>query len=184
MRVGAAILAAGASKRLGKPKQLLMLGGETLLDRAVRVAHAAGCSPVVVVLGASAEVIQARCKLDDAVVMVNEDWAEGMGSSLRVGVGAVRDLDACVVMTCDMPAVTTGHLLALMSSGEVTASFYSGKKGVPAYFPVTVFQSLLELRGDSGAKELLRSARFVELIGGELDVDTMEDVTRAHALFG
>jgi molybdenum cofactor cytidylyltransferase len=184
MRVGAVILAAGASKRLGLPKQLLMLSGETLLERAVRVARGAECSPVIVVLGASAEVIQARCKLDDAVVMVNEDWAEGMGSSLRVGVGAVRDLDACVVMTCDMPAVTAGHLLALMSSGEVTASSYLGKRGVPAYFPGETFQSLMELRGDSGAKDLLRSARAVELVGGELDVDTMEDLTRARALFG
>lgn len=183
MRVGAVILAAGASKRLGKPKQLLTLGGETLLERAVRVAHAAGCSPVVVVLGASAEVIRAGCELDDAVVVVNEDWAEGMGSSVRVGVGAVQDLDACVVMTCDMPAVTAGHLWALMSSGEVTASSYSGKRGVPAYFPVAAFQSLMELRGDSGAKDLLRSARSVELVGGELDVDTMEDLTRSRALF-
>jgi CTP:molybdopterin cytidylyltransferase MocA len=184
MRVGALILAAGASKRLGKPKQLLMLGGETLLERAVRVAHAAGCSPVIVVLGASAEVIQAGCAFDDSMVVMNEDWTEGMGSSVRVGVGAVRDLDACVLMTCDMPAVTAGHLRALMSSGEVTASFYSSKKGVPAYFPVETFQSLMELRGDSGAKHLLRSARSVELVGGELDVDTMEDFARARALFG
>jgi molybdenum cofactor cytidylyltransferase len=184
MRVGAVILAAGASKRLAKPKQLLKLDSETLLERAVRVAHAAGCSPVVVVLGAFAEIIKARCELDDAVVVVNEDWAEGMGSSMRTGVGVVLDLDACVLMTCDMPAVTAGHLRALMSSGEVTASFYSGRKGVPAYFPAKTFQSLMELRGDSGAKHLLRSARSVELVGGELDVDTMEDLARARALFG
>jgi CTP:molybdopterin cytidylyltransferase MocA len=184
MRVGGVILAAGASRRLGEPKQLLMLGGETLLERAVWVAHAAGCSPVVVVLGASVEVIRAGCELDDAVVVVNEDWAEGMGSSVRTGVRAVWSLDGCVVMTCDMPAVTAEHLRVLMSSGEVTASSYSGKKGVPAYFPVTAFQSLIELRGDSGAKDLLRSARFVELVGGELDVDTMEDLARARALFG
>ena len=184
MRVGAVILAAGASRRLGEPKQLLVLGGETLLERAVRVARTAGCSPVVVVLGAFGEVIQKGCQLDDAVVVVNEDWAEGMGSSLRVGVGVVRDSDACVVMTCDMPAVTAEHLRALMSSGEVTASFYSGKGGVPAYFPVEAFQSLMELQGDLGAKDLLRSARAVELVGGELDVDTMEDLTRARALFG
>ncbi len=184
MRVGAVILAAGASKRLGKPKQLLILGGETLLERAVRVARAAGCSPVVVVLGASAEAVEAGCELDDAVVVVNESWAEGMGSSLRAGVGALGDVDGCIAMACDMPAVTAGHLRALMSWGEATASFYSGKRGVPAYFPVESFPSLLELRGDSGAKELLRGARFVELAGGELDVDTTEDVARAHARFG
>jgi CTP:molybdopterin cytidylyltransferase MocA len=87
-------------------------------------------------------------------------------------------------MTCDMPVVTAEHLRALMSSGEVTASFYSGKKGVPAYFPAETFQSLMELRGDSGAKNLLRSARSVELVGGELDVDTMADLAQAQDLFG
>lgn len=184
MRVGAVILAAGASKRLGEPKQLLMLGGETLLERAVRAAHAAGCSPVIVVLGASAEVIQTECVFDDAIVVVNENWTEGMGSSVRAGVGAVQDLDACIVMTCDMPAVTAQHLRALMCSGEVTASSYFGKKGVPAYFPVEAFQSLMKLQGDSGAKDLLRSARFVELVGGELDIDTLEDLARMRALFG
>jgi CTP:molybdopterin cytidylyltransferase MocA len=184
MRVGAVVLAAGASKRLGEPKQLLVLGDETLLERAVRVAREADCSPVVVVLGPSAESIRAGCDLRDAAIVMNEDWAEGMGSSIGAGVGALRDLDGCVVMTCDMPAVTTAHLRALMASGEVTASSYAGRRGVPAYFPVNVFQSLMELRGDAGAKDLLRSACFVELAGGELDVDTMEDLVRARALFG
>lgn len=184
MRVGAVILAAGASKRLGEPKQLLMLGGETLLEHAVRVANAAGCSPVVVVLGAFVEAIQAGCRLDDAIIVVNEDWAEGIGSSVRAGVRALRDLDACVVMTCDMPAVTSEHLRTLMSSGEVTASSYLGKKGVPAYFPVEVFPTLMKLQGDSGAKDLLQSALSVELVGGELDVDTMEDLAGMRTLFG
>ena len=184
MRVGAVILAAGASKRLGEPKQLVMLDGENLLERAVRVAHAADCSPVVVVLGASAELVQAGSVFDDAVVVVNEDWAEGMGSSLRAGVRALRELDACVVMTCDMPAVTAAHLRALMASGAVTASSYAGKKGVPAYFPASAFQSLMALQGDAGAKDLLRSAGFVELIGGELDIDTRTDLELARELFG
>jgi len=184
MHVGAVVLAAGASTRLGEPKQLLMLGGETLLERAVRVAREAGCSPVVVVLGASAASIQAVCDFGDAVVVVNDGWAEGMGSSVRTGVGALLDVDACVVMTCDMPAVTASHLRALMASGEVTASSYAGRRGVPAYFPAGAFQSLLELRGDAGAKDLLRSAHFVELVGGELDVDTTTDLARARELFG
>jgi CTP:molybdopterin cytidylyltransferase MocA len=184
MRVGAVVLAAGASTRLGDPKQLLTLAGETLLERAVRVAREAGCSPVVVVLGASAASIQAECDLGAAVIVTNEDWAEGMGSSVRVGVTALRDMDACVVMTCDMPAVTAAHLQLLIATGEVTASSYAGRPGVPAYFPVSVFPLLLELRGDAGAKGLLRSARLVELVDGELDIDTVEDLERARKLFG
>jgi CTP:molybdopterin cytidylyltransferase MocA len=184
MHIGAVVLAAGASNRLGEPKQLLMLGGETLLERTVRVARAAGCSPVVVVLGAFAEVIQTGCQLGDAVVVVNEDWAKGMGRSVRMGVLALRDLDACVVMTCDMPAVTIAHLQALMASGEVTASSYTGKRGVPAYFPASMFQSLMASQGDAGAKDLLRSAAHVELVGGELDIDTRQDLELAWELFG
>jgi CTP:molybdopterin cytidylyltransferase MocA len=184
MRVGSVILAAGASTRLGQPKQLQTLGSETLLERAMRVVREAGCSPVVVVLGASAALIQAACDFGDSVIVMNEDWADGMGSSLRVGVRALQDLDACMVTTCDMPAVTAAHLRSLMVSGEVTASFYAGRRGVPAYFPASCFRSLIELSGDVGAKGLLRSARFVELIDGELDIDTAEDLERARKLFG
>jgi len=182
--VAAVVLAAGASTRLGEAKQLVRFGAENLLERAVRVARDAGCSPVVAVLGASAAAVQAGCELGNAVVVMNEDWAEGMGSSVRTGVEALGEADGCVVMTCDMPAVTAMHLRALMDSGEVMASSYAGRRGVPAYFPVAVFPSLMELRGDSGARELLRSALCVELTDGELDIDTVEDVARARPLFG
>jgi molybdenum cofactor cytidylyltransferase len=183
MSIAAVVLAAGASSRLGELKQLVMLGGETLLERAVRVAREAGCLPVIVVLGASARLIQADCKLGDAVVVVNEDWTEGMGSSVRAGVGALTDVDGCVVLTCDQPMVTSAHLRELVTSGEVTASAYVGRRGVPAYFPAGSFASLMELRGDAGARELLRSARSVELLGGELDVDTMTDLESVRDLF-
>jgi molybdenum cofactor cytidylyltransferase len=183
MRVGAVVLAAGASKRLGEPKQLVGLGLETLLERAVRVACQAGSSPVVVVLGASAELIRAGCKLQNVVVVTNERWAEGMGSSIQVGVEALGDVEACIIMTCDMPAVTVTHLHSLMAADEVTGSSYAGRRGVPAYFPKHIFPTLLELTGDTGARDLLRSARCVELIGGELDIDTAEDLAKARSLF-
>ncbi|WP_257030865.1 nucleotidyltransferase family protein [Tunturiibacter empetritectus] len=183
-RIGAVILAAGASRRLGEPKQLVMVGAEILLERSVRVAHEAGFSPVIVVLGASAESIEAVCALRDAEVLINDNWSEGMGASVRVGVGALRDVDGCVLTTCDMPAVTAAHLRSLVVSGEVTGSMYAGRRGVPAYFPATSFEDLMKLQGDAGAKDLLRSARCVALADGELDVDTIEDLKRARALFG
>ena len=76
MRVGAVILAAGASTRLGELKQLQTLGSETLLERTLRVVREAGCSPMVVVLGASAALIQAACDFGDSVSVINEDWAD------------------------------------------------------------------------------------------------------------
>jgi molybdenum cofactor cytidylyltransferase len=181
--IAAVVLAAGASTRLGEPKQLVMIAGETLLERAVRAAREAGCSPVVVVLGASEEEIVARCDLDDAFVLVNEFWNEGMASSIRVGVGAVQDADGVVLMTCDQPAVTAGHLRALMATGQVTASAYAGRRGVPAYFPATAFSTLMALQGDAGARDLLRGAPAIELVGGELDVDTAADLAAAELLF-
>jgi CTP:molybdopterin cytidylyltransferase MocA len=186
--MAAVVLAAGPSMRLGEPKQLAMVGGERLLERAVRVAREAGCAPVVVVLGARAEEIRVACALGDAVVVVNEGWGEGMGASVRVGVRSVMDsaggAEGVVVMTCDQPAVTAEHLLVLMATGEVTASGYAGRCGVPTYFPAEMFGALLELKGDAGARELLREARVVELTGGELDVDTAEGLAVARRVFG
>jgi molybdenum cofactor cytidylyltransferase len=180
----AVILAAGASTRLGEAKQLVRLGGETMLDRAVRVAREAGCDPVVVVLGASASRIEEVCELDGAVVLENDLWNEGMGSSLRMGIAAVRDLEGAVVMTCDMPAVSAAHVLALMASGELMASRYGGRNGVPGFFPAAYFPELLRVTGDAGARGVLREACFVELAGGEMDLDTGEDLVKVREVFG
>ncbi len=183
MAVAGVVLAAGASTRFGSPKQLAVLGGETLLERAVRLAREAGCQPVVVVLGASADAIRARCELGDAVIVVNENWTEGMGGSVRVGVSVLGEVDGCVVMACDMPAVTASHLRALRSSGEMMASSYAGRRGVPAYFPAWAFPVLLTLHGDAGARKLLQSAQSRELAGGEVDVDTANDLERMRQMF-
>jgi CTP:molybdopterin cytidylyltransferase MocA len=126
--------------------------------------------------------------LGDATVVVNEGWGEGMGASVRVGVGAVMDpaggAEGVVVMTCDQPGVSAEHLRKLMAEGDVAASGYAGRRGVPAYFPAGMFGALLQLRGDAGARELLREARVVELAGGELDVDTAEGLATARRVFG
>ena len=79
--------------------------------------------------------------------------------------------------------MTAEHLLALMETCEATASHYAGRNGVPAYLPSTAFAQLLELRGDAGARDLLREAAAVELAGGELDVDTVEDLNKARSRF-
>jgi molybdenum cofactor cytidylyltransferase len=87
-------------------------------------------------------------------------------------------------MTCDQPAVTVRHLRLVASTAEVKASQYAGRKGVPAYFPAKYFDKLMALHGDAGARELLVDARCEELVGGELDVDTVGDLERARKLFG
>jgi molybdenum cofactor cytidylyltransferase len=183
----AVVLAAGASTRLGEPKQLVTLAGETLLERAVRAARESGCSPVIVVLGAGYVEILGYSRLGDAVPVINAEWVEGMASSIRLGVRALgsvaKDVAGVVLMACDQPAVTASHLRALMTSGEITASAYAGRRGVPAYFPKASFAALMELRGDVGARHLLRDAATIDLPGGELDIDTAIDLDDAERLF-
>jgi molybdenum cofactor cytidylyltransferase len=186
--VAAVVLAAGASTRLGEAKQLVMLGGETLLERAVRVAREAGCLPVVVVVGAEYVRVLGTNVLGDAVPVINEEWEEGMASSIRLGVRALefaaRDAEGVLLMTCDQPAVTVKHLRRLMTRAEVKASRYAGRNGVPAFFPKKYFPTLMELKGDVGARGLLAEAPYEELENGELDVDTAADLARAQELFG
>jgi len=186
--VAAVVLAAGASNRLGELKQLALLGEDTLLERAVRVAREARCEPVMVVVGADYVRVLGNSRLGDAVLVINDEWEEGMASSIRAGVRTLRfaakDTDGVLLMTCDQPAVTAEHLRSLMRRSEVKASRYAGRNGVPAFFPTECFESLMALTGDAGARELLAEAQYEELAGGELDVDTVEDLARARSLFG
>ena len=189
MRVAAVILAAGASRRLGEAKQLVRVGRERLLERALRVAEEAGCAPILVVLGARTEEIQAACDLGRASVAINVDWAEGMASSIRTGIAALEasgvNVDAAIVTGCDQPALTAEHLRALMGGG-VAASEYAGRRGIPACFPVDAFGALKGLSGDKGARDLLQEASVTagEMPDGELDVDTVEALAEARARYG
>jgi molybdenum cofactor cytidylyltransferase len=175
--IGAIILAAGASTRLGRPKQTVVFRGETLLDRAVRITQAAGVSETIVVLGAFASQIRKECRLAGCTVVENLAWSNGMGSSIRRGIESLGKVDGAVILTCDMPAVTTAHLQMLGASGNLTASLYDGKGGVPAYFPRTMFGLLSQLEDNRGAGHLLSSADTIALSRGEVDVDTPEDLS-------
>jgi len=192
MRVAAVVLAAGRSSRLGSPKQMAVLAGETLLARTMRVALDAGLDPVLVVVEAGSEVERSLAN-DPAgasprvIVMANDAAAEGMASSIRLGVGALvarEPVAGAVMLACDQPAVTAAHLIQLArSEDEIVASAYAGRKGIPVYFPASAFADLLKLRGDAGAREQLRLARSLPLQDGDLDVDTEEDLQRAVARY-
>jgi molybdenum cofactor cytidylyltransferase len=181
-RFGAIILAAGASVRLGYPKQTIMFRGETLLDRAVRIAHEAGACETVVVLGAHATEVRNACQLRNCTVVESDLWLNGMGTSIRRGIESLHDVAGTLILTCDMPAVTAAHLQALAANGTVTASRYAEKSGVPAFFPGTAFEALSQLEDSHGAGRLLWGAATIMLAGGEFDVDTPDDVKRLHQL--
>lgn len=195
--VPAILLAAGASTRLGQPKQLLRLpafAGETLLDHAVTLARAAGAAPIFVVLGAHAEEIHLECELLDCILVRNEAWHEGMASSLRLGISAVLEnapaASGVMILVCDQPGLSAEHLRRLLDAQEsdpdsIAASRYAGRTGVPAIFPRALFPALLELQGDQGARTMLQqpgaAIRGVDFPAGELDLDSPEDLQRLQA---
>ncbi len=185
--VAAIILAAGSSRRLGEAKQMVRLGGETLLQRAVRVADEAGLEPIYVVVSREQMMEFGVTSLANCSALINERAKEGMASSIRVGVRQALEIGVTgiVVLACDQPAVTPGHLRKLLVAEEqVLASSYAGRRGVPAYFPARIFPELMAVQGDAGARSLLQGVQCVELANGEFDVDTPEDLARAQSLFG
>jgi CTP:molybdopterin cytidylyltransferase MocA len=180
----AVILAAGSSSRLGRPKQSQLLGGETLVERAMRLAQEARLSPVIVVLRPDGDLghsLQER----GALIALNDRPEEGVASSIRLGVNVAGMLKASgvVLMTCDQVMLLAEHLRALSAQPErITGSAYAGKVGIPAYFPAAAFPELLRLQGDTGARELLRDAASVPAEDLALDVDTQQDFDRARSL--
>ena len=189
------LLAAGGSQRLGEPKQLKAIEGEPLIRRAARTALAVRLAggqphPVVLVLGAHAERIRPHLQDLPIAFVENPLWSEGMASSLRAGLGRILEVKPQVrgvlVMLADQPLLEASHLEAILatqrSSGrDVIASHYGDHLGPPAYFAREHFPALQALRGDVGAKALLKSLNAlpvpVSADAGE-DLDTPEDYSR------
>ena len=198
MSCAAIILAAGAASRWGRPKQLVRLSGETLLDRAARTALAAGCDPVVCVIGAHADALALHPMPAGVTPVFHEQWAEGMGSSLAFGVKAVMEsapaTESLFVLLCDQPMVTP-NLLAVMQAaglerggkGIVLCDPGEGPPGPPALFSRAFFTDMQALTGDIGARALARrhaeDVATVVFPAARWDLDTPEDYDRLLAQY-
>ena len=187
MKVGAIVLAAGGSRRFGRPKQLLLYDGETLVRRAARAALAV-CGPVVVIAGREQEMIGLELLGLPVTIVPNDDWERGIGSSVRCGLEALPECDG-VIMTCDQPKVDDCVVHRLISAYEATgkpivACAYAETLGVPALFARRIFEELRLLSDDQGAKSIiLRHRAEVEAIDfpeGAIDIDTPADYARAQ----
>lgn len=186
-KLGAMLLAAGGSSRLGQPKQLLKLEGETLIRRAARSLADSVYFPVVVVVGAEADLTATELADLPVYHSVNEAWSEGMGSSIRSGLGTLLELepalDGVLIALCDQPQITAGMLNTFArkfseNGVALIAASYSGVEGVPALFSKSLFGDLLELKGDTGARQIIRDRENVctiELPEAATDVDTASD---------
>lgn len=190
------MLAAGSSSRLGEPKQLLRFGHQTLIERTIEQALFAKCAEVVVVLGANKELILPKIKHYPITATVNANWSEGMGSTLKVGLKKVLALDAnargIITMVCDQPFLNSDLLYKItqcanQTGAPIVASSYGGKIGVPAYFGAELFPRLMQLKGQQGARKVIRSyegqVAEVAFPQGIFDVDTQEDYQKLRQFF-
>lgn len=181
-RVAGLVLAAGAGRRFGGPKAVAELGGERLVDRAVRILRDGGTQPVYVVSGA------VRLEVPGAVVVHNPGWENGMGSSLRAGLAAMpEDADAAMVVLVDQPGVTQDTVSRLLStaggSGAVVAATYDGRRGHPVFLGRAHWPEVARLcTGEVGARDFLR--RHADLVSTVecADVGTDDDVDRVADL--
>lgn len=186
--IGAILLAAGQSSRLGTPKQLLSYEGTTIFQHILQTAIASNAHPIVVVLGAHADIIEKKIDRKTAQVVVNVLWPEGMASSIRQGIQTLLEInpfaEGAILITCDQPYVTTSLLNDLIEARQNTGKpiitcSYADTFGPPTLFHKSIFPELVQLKGDIGARSILRHhADKVEAIlfpEGKLDIDTNED---------
>ncbi|UJH67314.1 NTP transferase domain-containing protein [Allomuricauda sp. SCSIO 65647] len=177
------LLAAGASSRMGVPKQLLPWKHGTLLNHAVAQAKKVS-NRVVVVLGAHAKEIK-KTLPETVETIINENWEKGLGCSIAHGVRYVVDnfdVDGLLIMLADQPLLGHGHLIELTTTfkreNKTTATQYDKGLGVPAVFHNSLFDQLLELNADFGAKRILeKNAEQLEVVapkGKAVDIDTLE----------
>lgn len=188
LKTPAIILAAGASRRLGMPKQLVEMNGEALIRRAARIARMV-CEPVLVVTGCVDGDVREALRGLDILCIHNLEWEEGMASSVRAGLSALpADARAALFMVCDQPALDEGVLQRILEQhalhpDHLVASFYDGHRGIPSLFPRRCFEGMLRLRGDQGGRKLLQGDRVVEIPfpGGAQDLDHPEQLAQLQS---
>lgn len=182
------ILAAGKSSRMGSPKQLLKYRGTTLLQHSLDVATESNASPVILVLGSGIDEIKKQLNKDQVLIIENPDWENGMASSIRCGISKIlnefKNTDAAIIMVCDQPYVSSDLLNKLIlthqASGKaIIASHYDHILGTPALFHKNMFNELIALEGDRGAKVLFNKfseeIASIEFNEGSIDIDTGEN---------
>jgi xanthine dehydrogenase accessory factor len=180
--IAIAVLAAGASTRLGRPKQLVELDGEPLVRRVATRCLERGT--VGVVLGAHAAEVEHALGELRVVRIANASWEEGIASSIRAAVAWAESTTAhaLVIVLGDQPMITADHVGQLrdawLAGAPIAASRYESILGAPAIFDRSVWPALAALQGDQGAGKLLYAAPVVAIDFDGRDIDTPEDLTR------
>jgi molybdenum cofactor cytidylyltransferase len=195
LEIGIVILAAGASSRLGEAKQLLRFNGETLLRRSAKIALASNCRPVVVVLGARADIFRKELDGLDVEIAENVEWEKGMSGSINVGLQKMLKVNAqingALLLVCDQPFLTVQIINRIIekyveSKTLIVACQYAETFGVPALFDKSLFPQLKNLKAKGGAKKLIEQLRdqttVVSFPDGVFDVDTPDDFLKLQEM--
>jgi len=187
------VLAAGASTRLGQPKQLVQINGRPALHIALSNAVALAGNAVTVIVGANAGALTYLLSHSPASSIVNRNWEEGIASSIRSGIAAVpSSADAVMIVLGDQVCVTSDDLKRLLAAwnaneGYIAAATYERHMGVPAIFPRWCFGELGQLRGDEGARKILQRnldrVTRVPMSNASVDLDTPEDLAAINKRF-
>lgn len=162
-RIAAIVLAAGQSRRMGGANKLLIpVDGEPLLARVVEAVLRSKARPVIVVTGHQAEAVRAALVARDVIIAHNPDYAEGMSTSVRVGLEALpQGIDGALICLGDMPRTDPAMLDRLIDAFNplegraIGVPTYRGKRGNPVLWAARYFPELMRLAGDVGARHLI-----------------------------
>ena len=193
--VTAVILAAGGSSRYGECKQLVEINGSSLIR--LTIDKLTGLFPnerIIVVVGANSEAVAQTVNNLPVKIVLNEEWQQGLASSLKAGLNNVEpDCQAVMIVLCDQALITAEHLCQLLDlwlacPSEITTSGYAGTIGTPAIIPVEFYPQVLALEGDAGAKSILKSnperVRTIAIPEAEFDLDVPADLEKLKKKFG
>jgi molybdenum cofactor cytidylyltransferase len=191
--VSAIVLAAGMSRRMGTPKQLLRAGEGTLLEHTLNTVRNSTAGEAILVLGFAAEEIRQQISTERFKIVVNQAYSEGMGSSLRAGISALDpQTQAALIVLADQPLVRSATLDHLIEHHQkfrpqIVIPTYKGFRGNPVLLDRSVFPEVASLRGDTGCRAIFGthteniSKLEVDDVGILLDVDTQEDWEKLNA---
>jgi molybdenum cofactor cytidylyltransferase len=200
--IGAILLAAGRSSRMGQHKLLLPLGGRPLVAYSVEAASASSADPVLVILGYQAAEVEAALPAGRYSVCTNPKFASGMASSLCLGIEAFSTLSAAgrlvagaIILLADQPLISTSQINRLLLTARATpdaivAAAYAGHRSTPVYFPRHLFDELLQITGDEGGRSVIANhldlVKLLHIVEPEvgLDVDLGEEYEELRANWG